>query len=160
MSQNLLPKGETRISDAVVDTVAMTAAREVHGVIDIVRLTKGAAVGATVGAVVGTVGGGVSGAVLGASAGSAAGAAAAHLIAREQKRRSFHAADQEIPALQVHLSAVYGRDLVGLAQDVREQVRSAIHDITGLNVQDIEVIFTEVVHTPGPANPQPASDQP
>ena len=145
MSRNSLPKGRTRISSAVVDTVAMTAAREVRGVIDIVRLTKGAALGAAVGGVVGMVGGGVGGAVIGASAGTAAGATTAHLLNREQKRRSFHAMDESIPPFQVHLSAVYGRDLVQLARDVRAQVRQSIRDTTGLDAPEIEVIFTEVV---------------
>ena len=153
MSQNALPKGQTRISHAVVVTVAMTVAREVRGVIDIVRLTKGAAV---VGGVVGMAGGGMGGAALGASAGGAAGAATAHQLAREQKRRSFHEMNQKIPNLRVYLTVVYGRDLVQIAQDLRARIRESIRDNTGLEAPEIEVIFTEVVSPRKPSTRKPS----
>jgi len=127
MREGFIPKGQTRISDAVVDAIAVAAARKVPGVVDVVGLARGASPG--------PVGG------------------------EEDEDRSlreapadtvFHKKNQEIPALRLHLSAEEGVDLSHLAADVREQVYASVRTIAHLDMRDVEVVFTEIMHPDEP----------
>ncbi len=134
--------GRTRVSDAVLDKVVLTAAREVRGVVDITGLARGAVVGGLIGGAVGFAGAGAGGAAMGAPVGGAVGAAAAHWAQR--RKPAFNATD-ETPDVQVHLSARYGADLVRVAQAARERIRDATRAMAGMELGTIEIVFTRVV---------------
>ncbi len=134
--------GRTRISEAVLDTIVMTTARSVGGVVDITGVRRGVLMGGVVGGALGFAGGGVSGAAVGAPVGGAVGAAAAHWMQRREG--TYH--DTSAPVdVQVRLSARYGADLVHTARLVRERVRAAARAMAGIELGQVEVIFTRVV---------------
>lgn len=146
MSEDSLQRGQTRISDAVVDTIAMVAARRVKGVMDVVGLVKETP--------------GVGGARPGEADGALddAAPAAARRPATQESRLCFHQQSQQISAIRLHLSAEDGADLRQLTGDVREQVRLSIRDIANLNVGDVEVVFTEIVPRQAPPRHKPPPD--
>lgn len=111
MTANTIPNEQTRIFDAVVDAIAMAAARSVHGVLDVLGLTH-----------------------------------MPPLCVRHL--HPLHQAPPKAVSLQLFLSAAYGVDLRQLAENVRLQVRYALHDIAGLDAEDVTVVFTEIVRPP------------
>jgi len=127
MREGFVPKGQTRISDAVVDAIAVAAARKVQGVVDVVGLARGASPGPVDGEEDGD-----------------------RSLREAPADTVFHKKNQEIPALRLHLSAEDGADLSRLADAVREQVYASVCAIAHLDMQDVEVVFTEIVHPDEP----------
>ncbi len=127
MRGGFVPKGQTRISDAVVDAIAVVAARKVQGVVDVVGLARGASPGPVDGEEDGD-----------------------RSLREAPADMVFHKKNQEIPALRLHLSAEEGVDLPHLADDIREQVHASVRAIAHLDMQGVEVIFTEIVHPDEP----------
>ena len=98
MRDGSVPKGQTRISDAVVDAIVVVAARNVQGVVDVVGLARGAPPGPVDG-----------------DGGRALREAPADTV--------FHKKNQETLALRLHLSAEDGADLSGPRQLVLSPIR-------------------------------------
>ena len=151
-----LPRGQTRVSDAVLDATATLAASDVRGVLS-VDVAGGAAVGGAVGVALGMVQGGPVGAALGASAGAAAGAAASHALRHRQRRASLSVLEgATAPPVHVSVTARYGEDLIALADRVRAEVEAALLDALGLRPGAVTVDVVDVVSTEATFGPDPS----
>ena len=145
-----MPRGRTRVSNAVLDATATLAASEVAGVLSVEGLAVGAAVGAAVGGAMGLAQGGPVGAAVGASLGASAGAAASHALRDHSRRETLavvaHTDGGAIaPPLTVQVIVRYGEDLVSISDHVRRQVRRALTDALGLEPGRVSVEVTDVV---------------
>ncbi len=143
MSKEVNPRGDLRVSMAVLDKIALTATREVTGVHDIEGLVVGAIVGSIAGGTLGFFEGGPVGAALGASVGTAAGVAVGKFI--EKQHQHLYSTTQDNPHLKVRISAEYGANLREVADEVRKCVQASVLEYAGVNVGFIEVEIVEVV---------------
>ena len=157
---DLTPRGQTRVSDSVLDATALVAASGVQGVLTVEALTRGAAIGGAIGGTLGLVQAGPLGAALGASAGAAAGAAAGHALGSRQRRETFSTLEGGVasPDLHVAVTARYGEDLEALAGLVRAEIEAALRDALGLRpslvtVEVVDVVSPEAEFGPDPYGP-------
>ena len=129
-----------RISEAALQAVAIAAARETRGVVDIIPGVYGSLIGGAVGGAAGMVAG-TPGIVVGAAVGAVVGGTVGHTLSRQQQREHFLEVTAELPQLTLALTAEYGYNLVALAQEVRLRVKEDLERLMGLRVERIEIVF-------------------
>lgn len=137
--------GQLRISQEVLDKIALSAVREIEGVEDIIGFAASAVVGGLAGGALGMVHGGPVAAAVGATLGAAALASANEYLGRLDRQRTMHLSGvAHRISYRLRISVRYGADVNRIAADVRARVFREVEDQTGLSLDTIQVDIVDV----------------